>query len=351
MSKEQAESATLMTPELRAEPTESAGPELVRVRAAVSPRRATIMLLLVCVIWGASFPLVKDWQNAAERHGGDKMVASITLIAVRMLGALLILGLARPRLLLAPTWREHVGGMAMGVIFFLGFLLQVRGAADTTPALSAFLTSLGSGWVPLLAYLLWRTRLAPVMLLGLGVGLVGVAVLCVRPEAGWGLGGGEGLTLLSSVLFAVQLLLLDRLGRRVNPAHLTASYFGMAGLLALITGCAWTAAGPGVDATRTWLGAMARDGEVLRSVFLLTLFCTVLAFHWMNTYQPHVTASRAALIYLTEPLFGAAFSVTWGLDQLTYHLFLGGGLILVGNALVDLPVWLRQWKRRADAIP
>jgi drug/metabolite transporter (DMT)-like permease len=50
--------------------------------------------------------------------------------------------------------------------------------------------------------------------------------------------------------------------------------------------------------------------------------------------------SRAALIYLLEPVFSAAFSLWWRLDQLTGPLLLGGGLVLAGNLLVELPRWL-----------
>ena len=86
---------------------------------------------------------------------------------------------------------------------------------------------------------------------------------------------------------------------------------------------------------------------VLRDLALLVLLPTVLAFHWMNRYQPRVSAGRAALIYLLEPVFAAAFSVMWGHDELTGRLFLGGGLILAGNLLIEVPYWLRQWRSRA----
>jgi hypothetical protein len=70
-------------------------------------------------------------------------------------------------------------------------------------------------------------------------------------------------------------------------------------------------------------------------VVVLTLLPTVLSFHWMNTYQPQVSAGRAALIYLTEPLFAACFSIPAGLDTLTGRLLLGGALVLLGNVLVE----------------
>ena len=65
------------------------------------------------------------------------------------------------------------------------------------------------------------------------------------------------------------------------------------------------------------------------------------AFHWMNSYQPLVPASRAALIYLLEAVFSSLFSVLIGYDSLTRSLIFGGALIIVGNVLVELPGWLR----------
>jgi drug/metabolite transporter (DMT)-like permease len=85
---------------------------------------------------------------------------------------------------------------------------------------------------------------------------------------------------------------------------------------------------------------------VVRDVLLLTLLSTILATHLMNTYQPRVPASRAALIYLLEPVFAAALSVAVGHDAVTGRLLLGGALILGGNALVELPLWIRR-----DAAP
>src|SRR5439155_1224670 len=88
-----------------------------------------------------SFPLMKNWQNAAGACPAGKLVAGMTLIALRMALALLVLIAWQPRLLVGPSRREHAGGALIGAVFFLGFLLQVRGLADTTPALAS-----GPGW-------------------------------------------------------------------------------------------------------------------------------------------------------------------------------------------------------------
>jgi drug/metabolite transporter (DMT)-like permease len=300
--------------------------------------RASVMLVLVTLLWSMSFPWTKTWQHHAQGCPGGELLASLTLIGLRVPLAVVILAIWQPRLFLLPAWREHAGGVLLGVSFFAGFILQTLGLAWTTPALSAFFTSLSSAWVPLVAWVFLRVPTTGFTLLGLGVGLAGTAVLV---EGGWKLGPGETLTLIASVIFAVQLLLLDRLGRRLRPGHLTAGFLGIAGVLGLLGAVLMAVCGPGFTAWWGWTIDMLHTPVVLRVLLYQAVLPTVLAFHWMNVYQPRVPPSRAALIYLLEPVFTSVFSVWWGYDQVTPGLLLGGGLILGGNLLVELPRWLR----------
>jgi drug/metabolite transporter (DMT)-like permease len=304
------------------------------------------MLVVVTLLWGLSFPLTKSWQGAAKNCPGGELLASSTLIAVRMFPALLLLVVCKPRLLRAPTRREHLTGAIIGLAFWAGFTLQVWGLARTTPALSGFITSLASAWVPLLALVFLRIPVAGVTLLGLGLGVAGTAVLGIDTEAGWKLGGGEGRTLLATGLFAIQILLLDRLGKRVRSEHLTVAFLAVTGLLGAALVVALAVAGPGLGAWLSWLIDLLSQGAVARDVILLIVLPTVLAFHWMNVYQPHVSAGRAALIYLLEPVFATVFSVMWGYDPVTVRLFLGGGLILAGNLLIEVPYWVQRRRSR-----
>ncbi len=295
------------------------------------------MLVLVTLLWGLSFPLMRDWQVRADACPGGSGVASCTLIVLRMTGALAVLAALRPGLLREPGRREHLAGVLVGIPFFLGFYLQVLGLVWTTPAMSAFITSLGSAWVPLLAWLFLLAPVSWVTWLGAALGIAGTGALGLSWDAGWHWGRGELLTLVSSLFFSAQILNLDRVGKAVNPAHLTAGFMGVTGLLALALGVATAASGPGIAAWLTWTGTILQDPRVLADLGLLTVFSTAVAFHWMNVYQPCVSASRAALIYLLEPLFASGFSIPLGEDRLTGRLLLGGGLILSANLLVELP--------------
>ena len=297
-------------------------------------RRASFVLVLVTLLWGMSFPWTKRWQEASAECPGGAVSASLTLIVLRMVLALTILALWQPGLYRRPTRGEHAAGALLGATFFAGFLPQTVGLAYTTPALSAFFTGLACGWAPLFGWLLFRTPVARLTMLGLGVALTGMVVLV---EGGWTLGFGEGLSIASSLAFGAQILVLDRLARRFSPAHLTPGFFAGTALLGLIGLCVCAATGPSLTAMAGWTATMLRRPQVLLDLFLLALLPTVLSFHWMNIYQPRVPASRAALIYLLEPIFSSVFSVCLGYDSLKTPLLLGGALILLGNLLVEVP--------------
>ncbi len=312
---------------------------------AVPARRtelfAAVMLVLACLCWGAFFPLCKNWQEAARACPGGELVASLTLPGVRTVLALAILVVWKPRRFLRITRRELSVGVLLGTLNCLGNILQVWGLASTTPALSGFFTSLGSIWVPILGLVCLRLPVARTTWLSMVLGVAGLAILGIDRNESWGLRFGDSLTLIASVIFAFFILTLDRLGKTVNAAHLTLVLIAMNGLPTLALAVGTTAWYGELGAWWTWLGEILQHPAVLRDVLLLTFLSTMLATYLMSTYQPRVPASRAALIYLLEPVFAAGLSILAGHDEVTGRLLVGGALILSGNALAELPLWIR----------
>jgi drug/metabolite transporter (DMT)-like permease len=302
---------------------------------------AAAMLVVACLCWAAFFSLGKNWQEAAHACPGGALLASLTLLGIRTLIALAAFAAFKPRLFFELRRHEMAVGLFLGTLVCLGNILQVWGLASTSPALSGFFTSLASLWVPILAFVALRLPVAGATWAGMGLGVAGLALLGINPGASWGMGFGDGLTVLSSLAFALFILSLDRLGRTVNSSHLTLLLIAVAGLPTLLLAGLVAAWQDQLMPWLTWLVEILRRPAVLRDVLLLTMLSTLLATHLMNTYQPRVPASRAALIYLLEPVFAAALSVVVGHDRVTGRLLLGGALILSGNALVELPRWVR----------
>jgi drug/metabolite transporter (DMT)-like permease len=311
---------------------------------------AAAMLVVACLCWAAFFSLCKNWQEAARACPGGELVASLTLLGVRTVIALAAFAVLKPRLFLKPSRRVIAVGLLLGTFNCLGNIFQVWGLASTSPALSGFFTSLASLWVPIFAFLWLRQPLTRATGAGMALGVTGLAILGINPDQSWGMGFGDGLTVLSSFAFALFILSLDRLGRSVNSSHLTLVLIAVTGLPTLFLAVGLAAWQGNLVAWLIWLMEILRQPAVVRDVLLLTLLSTMLATHLMSTYQPRVPASRAALIYLLEPVFAAALSIVVGHDSVTGRLLLGGALILSGNALVEIPLWLRDLRGRRPSL-
>jgi drug/metabolite transporter (DMT)-like permease len=314
---------------------------------ARKPDRAVVMLTVATLFWGLSFPLTKSWQLATADTGWNDALSATTLIALRIGSALILFALVRPKLVWQPSWRAHVAGLGLGLINFAGFILQVVGLASTTPANCGFYTSLSSVWAPILAWLALREKVRQPTFLGLCFGVVGAAVLGLANDSGWALGRGDALTLASSVAFGIMIVALDRVGKLFPSGHLTTGYLAGTGLPALCVAVVLAMHQPGITSWLTQVHDVLIRPAVVRDVALLTVFCSVLATHFFTVFQPRLSAARAALIYLMEPVFATCLSLSIGHDALSTRLVVGGGFILFGNLVVELPRLWREFRRPA----
>ena len=66
------------------------------------------------------------------------------------------------------------------------------------------------------------------------------------------------------------------------------------------------------------------------------MFPTVGAFTLLNFFQPRLDATRAALIYLMEPIVAAAYAYVAIGRALHPVALVGAGLILAANVVVEV---------------
>jgi drug/metabolite transporter (DMT)-like permease len=314
---------------------------------ARKPDQAVVLLTVATLFWGLSFPLTKSWQLAVGDLNWSESLSATTLIGLRIGSALILFVMFRPGLVLRPSWQAHAAGFGLGLINFCGFILQIIGLSSTTPANCGFYTSLASVWTPILAWLVFREQVRVPTLIGLCLAMAGAAVLGIDTNGAWTLGRGETITLISSMVFAVMIVSLDRVGKRFPSGHLTAGYLAGTGFPALVIAISLAVHNPGWSVWQEQLRLVLARPAVARDVVLLTILCTVMATHLLTVYQPRMPAARAALIYLLEPVFAACFSLGIGHDELTMRLILGGGFILCGNLVVEMPRLWREFRRPA----
>jgi drug/metabolite transporter (DMT)-like permease len=302
------------------------------------------MLVVANVFWGLSFPLIKAIAFEHQRllPASSSWFVTACMLAPRFVLAAAIMAVWQRGALRGMSRLEVVQGVGLAMFAVLGMIFQNDGLQYTSASTSAFLTQFYAILIPF--WLAIRRRRPPPATVWISCALVlaGAAVLARLDWRDLRLGRGEIETLVSSLFFMGQILMLDRTEFAANrPLPVTFLMFAVEGAASLVLVGA-TAPHLGqitvLFASLPWLGFTAA----------LTLFCTVGAFSIMNTWQPAITATEAGLIYCLEPLFASvlalflpAFFARWGgfaysNEILTVNLLIGGGLITAANLLIQL---------------
>jgi drug/metabolite transporter (DMT)-like permease len=324
---------------------------------------AVCALVVVNVIWGTSFSVTPLILRAMARHEAAETAAgrlsdACLYTTVRFAAALVLLGVCLPSTFRGLTRRRWLMGAAVGLPFAAGFVLQTVALDEIPPSRSGFLTSLCVVFTPLLVVALERRLPRKRVLAGIILALLGTAVLTgavvlggangvgLAADATQRLTWGDVLTVAAALLFAVQIVLVDRFSRAMPPEKLTPGMFVAVIVFAAAAACCASA----------WDGkdhkALVRAGEMLEpGVLLLTLFasffCTVAAFYLMNKYQGRLSPSHAALLYTLEPVFALLWALVLPglLSPLIGLVYaserpgwsqLAGGLLIVGGTVISL---------------
>lgn len=276
-----------------------------------------LALVVVTLLWGTSFPLVGEVADG--RDVGQLLV----FLALRFtLATLAFLPILRPvlRSSLGKGSRPWLDGLFVGALLFGGFLLQTMGLARTTPSRSAFVTMLSVPMVPFFSAAWHRRRpsfahVASSVFALLGVGLVLSPGGALAPNA------GDALTAVASILFAAEVLALERTARR-SPALVLAvgqiagvALFSMLALLVVR-----------VELPETWPG-------LWRGVIVTGIFCTTIALALMTWGQARVPAEVAAVVFALEPVCAALFELLYTGRGLSGLQWLGGGVVVGAVAL------------------
>jgi len=163
-----------------------------------------------------------------------------------------------------------------------------------------------------------------------------------------GFGPGELLGLLCGVAFSVHILALDAVMKRETTPRMALAQFVVVGVGSLLV----VAALPGGASTLapSTLGRVLLHGTetiqltprgligseaVWLDLLLVTLLSTLVAFGLVFALQPRVSPTRAAILYLAEPVFASAFAFLAMGRTLTAGALVGAGLILVANAIAE----------------
>jgi drug/metabolite transporter (DMT)-like permease len=99
--------------------------------------------------------------------------------------------------------------------------------------------------------------------------------------------------------------------------------------------CAFLDGGP-VNLHPARMASILAVRAVWLNLSLLTVFTTLVAFGLLTFFQPVMDPTRAALIYLAEPIFATLYAAIAAGHRASLMTLAGAGLILIANLLVEV---------------
>ena len=274
-------------------------------------RIATATLVVVCVIWGSTFVVVKD---AVQR------MPVMDFLAWRFAIAAVAMALLRPGAVrrLSPAARWH--GVVLGLALAAGYVAQTFGLERTPATVSGFITGLFVVFTPLCSGLLLRRRVEGTAWFAVAVATGGLALLSLR---GLSVGTGEAITLLCAVSFALHIVGLGEWSTPSDAYGLAVVQLSTVAVASIVISAPDTLSPP-------------PDAGAWGAVLLTALGATAFGFWGQTWAQAHLAPTRAAVVMTMEPVFAGVFGVAIGGDHLGVRTVAGALLVLAAMYLVEL---------------
>ena len=272
--------------------------------------RYTLILLLVTVVWGMTFPVLKV---ATAQLSGVEVTALRFLIAAACMGPFV-------RGIPLQTWRD---GLILGVLALTSMVAQAYGLQFISANRSAFLTSLNVLMVPLIGLAL-GVRPGWMVFFAAAVACAGVGLMSFDVQGDF---WADLATLAAALAYALYTILMSSHAKNHRPAQLATAQIACMALL----GALWMLVDSGAPRVLSLPGLV--EAEVWWGLLFLGAVASAATFFLQAMAQSHVSAPQAAIIYAMEPVFAAAFGWWYISEQMTTMALLGGALVIAAVIL------------------
>jgi drug/metabolite transporter (DMT)-like permease len=200
---------------------------------------SSAVLLLAAMIWGFAFVAQNALADTVPPFTVNA-VRSLIASAVLMPAAMIIRRMnGKTPIEKSSADRKKLikAGLICGTMLCISANLQQFGIAmypDGAPveAHSGFLTAMYILFVPLFGLFLGK-KPSPLVLIGVGIAVVGLYLLCLSDGLG-ALYAGDIVVLICGVCYAVQILCVDHFIAEVDPVKLSSVQFFVCGVLSAI---------------------------------------------------------------------------------------------------------------------
>ena len=251
-------------------------------------------------------------------------MSMFNMLGIRFLLAftlLLILFFKRIRKINRKTF---AAGAVMGCLYFLVMTAELNGLKRTSSGNVSFLENTAIVIVPLLQAVLlrrfprWKAVICALLC------LIGVGFLTIG--SGMAFGAGEMFCMLAAFLYACAILTTDRLTHgNIDALASGIVQVGIIGALSLTASLLF-------EAPRLPSGMLEWTGIVM-----LAVVCSGFGFTLQPVAQSGTTAERAGMFCALNPMVATILGIVFLHEAFTVQSAVGGGLILAGILISELP--------------
>jgi drug/metabolite transporter (DMT)-like permease len=271
---------------------------------------ALVALIAVTAVWGVTFVQVKDAVELYPLFAflAVRFAIATATLAVPAAGRLRGLG------------RGGVGAATfLGLLLAAGYALQTAGLERTTVSGTGFVTGMYVVLTPVIALLLFRSRIGAAAWAGVALSTAGLVMLAgIRGSA-----TGDLLVLAGAAVYSLQIVLMERHAPRHDAVAFT--------LVEMAAACVGLLV---VAAARGELG-VPHGWTVWGALLVTGVFASALAFLVQTWAQRRTSATRTALAFAMEPVFAALFGYTLDGDRLGAFGWGGCAAIMAGIVLAE----------------
>lgn len=278
----------------------------------LTEKRAEILLMLVISARATSFMFSKLCLLTMD---------TFCLLALRFLlaAALLFLFFGK-RIRHGITRRNLCGGMLIGLLFFSVLTCELIGLKTTDSSTACFLENLAIIIVPLLESVICRRTPSGKALAGAVLALIGVGFLTLSAD-GFTLTKGELILLLAAFLYAVAIIVTNRISRDGDSFAIGFFQVTAIGVLALLISL--------LSGTFTMPAGLPQYSMI----GILAIVCTGFGFTLQPVAQSRLSSEKAGTLCALSPLVAGIMGVLFMKETLTLNMLIGDLLILVSLLL------------------
>ena len=278
-------------------------------------RLGTIGIFLTALIWGYSFVAVKVVVKEIE---------PFYLVGIRNLAGGIFLSLVFFKRIKNISKKDIILSIPVGIALFLGFFLQTMSSKFITASKVAFFTGSYVIFIPFFSWIVYKKRPSISAFIAAVITVLGLYLLSSF-EGFSSIEAGDLLALLCAVIFAVHLMLIDKMLEYVDGIIMAALQLIIAGIVSLSVGAV----------TSTPFNVNV-SSEAIYSLIYLAVGATGIAYLLQTVSQKYVNPSKAGIILSLESFLGALGGVIFMKDPVTVNFVIGGVCMISAIFICEL---------------